>query len=75
MMGWGRHNLLRMGKKVVMQERIIGEPIIEIETNKEIIHNHMYLNNKKWKKRPVMFKSCLQFGHLKKYFHRKEQYC
>ena len=55
----------------VVQRRIIGQPIVEIEANKEIKDTHMYLDNeriqiRKKKERPVMCKKSLQFLNSKK---------
>ena len=45
-------------------ERIISQPIIEIETNKEIMNTYIYLENQRFqirrkKERPVMCKRCI----------------
>ena len=75
----------RMGNPVVMPEsnrerRMIGQPIIEIEANKEIMDTHIYLDKeifqiRRKEEKSIICMKCLQFRYLKKYHSREEEYC
>ena len=57
--------------------KIRGQPIIELQTDKDVVDTHIAIRGeileiRKKKKRPVLCKGCLQFGHPEKYCNREE---
>ena len=71
--------------QVVMPRRnregkIEGQPIIELQTDREIEDTHIGIGGERYEirkktEKPMMCKKCLQFGHPKKYCTRNESYC
>ena len=60
--------------------KIEGQPIIELQTDREIKDIHIGIGGERfeiWKKteKPMMCKKCLQFEHPMKYCTRNESYC
>ena len=60
--------------------KIEGQPIIEIQTDREIEDTHIGIGEERFEirkktEKPMMCKKCLQFGHPKKYCTRNESYC
>ena len=62
-----------MGNKIIIPEtngevRIIGQPIIEKKTNKEVMDTYVYIDNKiihiREKEKPLIFKNFLNIQKI-----------
>ena len=52
------------------ERKVIGPPIIELETDREMMDIHIFrkqkISDKKKKERPIICNRCINFGHPEK---------